>query len=344
MKYEYIHSIDDIDPSRVSIRDINKRYVDREGNRYATRFNPTTRRVEIVRLASTREEAMELRSQILKERKEIKKSEHSLRHQQNQNTPGSPAQFAQENETEGSSSRNPSFSSAEVYAYDEQGIRYNMNQIDPYADDEFHVPSSVSSSSGSPGFLDPPGKEKPTIEKNPFYESQFLEETSQNLVKIKDRLFAIGNNLKRSRLFETYKGEEFFEISRQIDNEGISGAENAINLYKEITHYPRPLTYYLSRMNEAQKKHIESMESEEKRMEIVKRWELQESFEAVFNTIMNISVDLIRILNEIPDEIMSKLAAQQKTYLDNARTSAELLVEDCNKKIARIEVWKRNHP
>jgi hypothetical protein len=55
--YIRIQSVADIDTSRITLRNIENRYIDAQGRRYATRFNLRTRRIEIVPIALGREEA-----------------------------------------------------------------------------------------------------------------------------------------------------------------------------------------------------------------------------------------------------------------------------------------------
>jgi hypothetical protein len=57
-KYIRINSVADIDTSRITLRDIENRYIDAQGRRYATRFNLRTRRIEIVPIALGLEEAL----------------------------------------------------------------------------------------------------------------------------------------------------------------------------------------------------------------------------------------------------------------------------------------------
>lgn len=51
-KYHYIKidSISEIDPLKLSISQIQQRYIDKDNNRYALRFNKETRRIEILKL------------------------------------------------------------------------------------------------------------------------------------------------------------------------------------------------------------------------------------------------------------------------------------------------------
>ncbi|MDH5717092.1 MAG: hypothetical protein OEZ22_05585 [Spirochaetia bacterium] len=55
--YIKINSIKDIDLRKISVGNINNRYIDIEGNRYATRFNLRTRKIDIIRIALGVDEA-----------------------------------------------------------------------------------------------------------------------------------------------------------------------------------------------------------------------------------------------------------------------------------------------
>jgi len=66
--YVQINSIEDLDPARITLRDLNKRYIDRNGNRYATRFNLKTRKVEVIRIVKGVHEAMRIKEQTRYER------------------------------------------------------------------------------------------------------------------------------------------------------------------------------------------------------------------------------------------------------------------------------------
>lgn len=71
MQYNYIpiESIDEIDVLKISVRDMDKRFIDRQGHRYALRFNLKTRRPEVVQVVSNRLEARRLQQTIVQEKK-----------------------------------------------------------------------------------------------------------------------------------------------------------------------------------------------------------------------------------------------------------------------------------
>ncbi|RME91320.1 MAG: hypothetical protein D6767_05395 [Candidatus Hydrogenedentota bacterium] len=67
MKQRYIpiDSVDDIDVSKIGLGNINNRYIDKNGRRYATRFNLRTRKIEIVPIALGIEEARLIKKGLL---------------------------------------------------------------------------------------------------------------------------------------------------------------------------------------------------------------------------------------------------------------------------------------
>ncbi len=73
--YIPIESVEDIDVLKLSVRDLDKRYIDRHGNRYALRFNMKTRRPEVVQIVSNRLEARRLQLNILNEKKKPERAE-----------------------------------------------------------------------------------------------------------------------------------------------------------------------------------------------------------------------------------------------------------------------------
>ena len=73
-KYIPINTIADIDLSKVSLATIDNRYIDKNGNRFATRFNIRNRKIQIVRIALGTDEAINSKGKIVKEL--LKKREH----------------------------------------------------------------------------------------------------------------------------------------------------------------------------------------------------------------------------------------------------------------------------
>lgn len=77
-KYIPIRSVDEIDVANIGLHNINNRYIDTIGNRYATRFNLRTHKIEIVQIVLGKEEARIFRENYLKHLEKQKLSQEVL--------------------------------------------------------------------------------------------------------------------------------------------------------------------------------------------------------------------------------------------------------------------------
>ena len=75
-KYIPINTIADIDLSKVSLGNINNRYIDKDGNRFATRFNLRSHKIQIVRIALGADEAFNAKGKVVKELLKLRASDH----------------------------------------------------------------------------------------------------------------------------------------------------------------------------------------------------------------------------------------------------------------------------
>ncbi len=347
MSYVRINSINDLDPRRIPITDLKKKYIDREGNRYAARFNPLTRSVEIVYLVSSREEALRLRNEI-KRKKRLQSDPDDYSYSIQQESPPSEPAYS----SDAADSTEEDF---KIVIDEDTADRFNETNethqntaaakhiknldeghFDPYHEDEYFAGEEQQE---VPLF----GKEADLLHR-PFYEGRFTEETFKLLEKTNDRLFAVVNSTKKARLFETYLQDEFFEITRQIDGEARKSIEHAMNYYKEITLYPRALSYYMTRISDEQKAILDEINEEDVRFEKVKRWELQRVFRETFSTVRIYTDAFHNLLSHIPEEQKTSVPHDQRTLIDNALTSTELVIQDCANSLNQIEYWEKTHP
>jgi len=85
--YQEIDSIDDINLKQILIKTINtKRYIDKEGNRYATRFNLRRRRIEIVRIAIGDDEVIRNRNKSIRIRQTTSSQDNTKREKSSKST------------------------------------------------------------------------------------------------------------------------------------------------------------------------------------------------------------------------------------------------------------------
>jgi phage terminase Nu1 subunit (DNA packaging protein) len=319
LDYIPINSVDDIDPRKISIRDINKRYVDREGNRYATRFNLQTRQVEVVRVARTKSEALRLRDEILRERTD------------------SPAPRSAAGQIRSNPSLPVATASSASAAGSNDGDFDDLDELDGLDLDA--DPDSDSFSNRPVASTRPPGVDP---REGSFIEQSFLEESVQDLGKHRERLQVVINNLKNSRHFDA--NSAFADILRKIDAECWQKTETVISYYKELYNYPRSLSHYAPRLAPDERARLEKAESDERRMDWVRRWEVRRAFEDIFTTLPNVARELEKLLKDVPDQMKRAMPAAAQQTVSDALVSLDLLVKECANRMTLIQVWKRKFP
>ncbi len=301
-EYIPIDSVDDLDPSKISLKDINKKYIDRNGMRYATRFNLKTRKVEIVRIVKGRQEAEMIRRQVVQHRAVEQRSREEARD----------------------------------YSNDGEGLGV-------VSEDEFGgFPSTPEPFSG--GSAAPAGggaRSLPDMDASAgFVERQFIDECASDFEKVKERLQGIMNFIKNSRYFETHRSEGLNEAFRMIDVDGIQRSEAAINHYKELMSYPRPVSYYISRMAADLKSKLDAVAGDDEKMVFVRRWEIQAVFTETYDKVKTTTENLLTILNGVPGEDLDLLPHNQRQAFDDARAASTFLLENCVNRLERIRIWK----
>lgn len=282
-QYIFIDSIDDIDPRRISIRDLNKKYMDREGNRYALRFDLNSRKINIVRLAGSKDEALRIRAEILKKRK-AEKGMHS-----------ESEDFFQ---IEDSSSL-PEFRSTPS---NRPAGPDRSEPLRPASGKESHAetlphPSEIFSDAES-GFIDDFLEPGTRI----INEIDLFPELEREISRILDSQKAIVKVMGRVRaLEESGKSEEFFAAEKKIDEWCIQKAADAARLYQELSGFPRSPSHYLGSFPINEKKRIEAMADERQQIEEIKRFELHRTYSELLNNIQDLTIKLRLILDSLPE-------------------------------------------
>lgn len=309
MDFIPINSIEEIDPRKISIRDINKRYIDRQGNRYATRFNLETRRIEVVRIAQSKEEAIRISQQIRQENRDDRRPGRS------DDGPAQPAASAP--------------ASAQV-----------EGDIPEFDDLTAMEPENLSSG----GVKAPSAGAGPEFQSGVFIENHLLEEIVQHLGRTKERQQVILNNLKNSRAFEGQNAVPLSELQREIDIDCWQATEEAINYQRELYGYPRSVSQYIMRLPPDEKAKAEAAPDEQTRMEMIRRWETRRAFEKLYVKISDLTLQMQSILTDVSSDTASQLMAAQRQQLEDAEASIQILQDEVQQKLHQINLWKRRYP
>jgi len=326
LEYIHINSIEDIQPEKISIRQLNNKYIDRYGNRYATKFNLKTKKVEIVRLAASKEEALRLREEIKKSRSSYDRTSFSGKE------PVLPSSISSDlYRSEDSFENSSTFFTGSFPGAEGSNSSHAAEEFDPYTldvDKASHTPFQKRNLSG-------------VI----FYEKPFIDRCIQEIQKTRERQNAVINHIKKSKIFDREDKERFDDLEREIDIECWQRGEKAINYQRELYSYPRPLNYYLARIPTEKKAVLESRKEEAEKLDLVRRWELQETFYIVFKKFHTVTDKMHLLLKEkINHESFVTLTAGIQQLLKDAGTSCEIILQASEEIQQQIQVWKNKFP
>lgn len=294
--------------------------MDREGNRYATRFNLQTRQVEVVRVARTKSEALRLRDEILRDRTESPGPRHGSGQVRANIGHAAATPAAARSEDAASSAHEDHFDDLEGL---DLGEDPESDSFEPRA----VAPARVSA-------VDP--------REGAFIEQSFLEESVQDLSKHRERLQVVVNNLKNSRHFDGIPA--FGEILRKIDAECWQKTDAVVSYYKELYNYPRSLSHYTPRLTPEERARLEKADSDERRLEWVRRWEVRRAFEEIFTTLPSVAGELAKLLKDVPDQVKRAMPAAVHQTVSDALVSLDLLAAECANRLNLVQVWKRKFP
>jgi hypothetical protein len=190
-----INDVSQINTSRISVYDLNNRYIDPLGNIYGLKYNKNEKKVEIIKLERFHSSESHLYQKKFTRHKEMK--------------PDTGAVDEQENDNDSQAQNN--------------GI------------------------SGEEAFFDP---------------QMFIEELINNATVHKERLTGIIKNIYDSDVFSKENKQDasaFDDIVRNLEIDGIQQLEKLDTYYRELTNYPRSITYYQAKIDNTGKQVFEKL-------------------------------------------------------------------------------------
>jgi len=250
-----INDIADIDTSRISIYDMNKRYVDVKGNMYGLKFDNAVKKIKIVRIMrALKEDAPFIRQQIMVKKK--------------LNTAETP-QTEDKNYTE-------------------------------------EAPETVESS-------------------EPFNPAMFINDILGNIDSHKERLKGIMMNIKNSNLFPKENKQESGELEnifRNIDMDGILQLEKAESYEKELSQYPRSITYYQAKLDNHAREIIDQLAGDNTRvMNFIHSYEMSNALLRVYENIKGTLASLAELITTIDPENSQRMSQFESKALTDAQIS-----------------------
>ena len=248
-----INDVSEINTSKISVYDLNNRYIDKRGNMYGLKYDRMSKKIQVIRILRTlAEEAPVIHQKIVK-----KKFEEAM----------SPSE-------------------------------------DEFPEDEFEEDEEDNI------FFDP---------------NSLISDILDQISSHKERLRGIMMNIKNSNIFPKENKNESVELEnifRNLDIDGIQQFEKVENYEKELTHYPRSITYYQAKIDTRGREVIEFLAgSNEKIMRFIHLYEMYNSISAVYRNLKKILLTLVEFINQKDLDTGRKLSQFEKQSFEDAQVS-----------------------
>ncbi len=185
----------------------------------------------------------------------------------------------------------------------------------------------------------PPAAAPPS---GPFYEQKFLDDTVSDLGKHKERLQVILAHLRTTRHYDA--NSEFQDLIRRIDVECWQRSEQAVGYFKELYGYPRSLNHYLPRLPPDERTRVEKEASDEKRLELIRRWEVRRAFQEALASVQRVTGELKAVIETTPEAARRLLPAQHQQLLTDSLTSIEVILDETTRRLGELADWMHRQP
>jgi len=279
----HINDISEINTAKISIYDLNKRFIDSKGNMYGLKYNREFKKVEIIRVFRTTTDRVD---NIKKKIVDNKKADY-LEKKKN---------IARTSDFEENSTTTEN--------------NYNQNDNSPadkvYQDgDEFF----------SEDYEEPTKDFFPDV----FLERMF-KELKLHSDRIKGIISNIHiSNLITHQDKDFYIRLE--EIIRNLEIDGYKKTEKIIDIHRELKDYPRSLNYYIGKIDTKGKEIVSKIMSEEKKFKFVLYYEMNVSITDFYKSLRKILHDTEELIDKVMIVKQSSVNKMQKLKVVDAKTS-----------------------
>jgi len=375
-QYIKVHTIDEIDPNKLSISQITSRYIDKDNNRYALRFNKETRRIEIIKLGTNQG------FEVVKQEPRPSPEEKPLVEEPGGQTPiaapqstvpisETPIEKQVTNPSPIIIKKNPTPESKPVLseklakvlemqkekaqAQTEEGLLGADIELDIFQPGE--MPPSPLSSSEEPKLEEIAEGHREDEEQGPSLNpnerthfltpNQRIEEFIKQLGIYRERANAIIKNLQSSRIFEiTGDPSENKNIvgnfAREMEARVFEAMDKMVDLHKEMTSYPRPITYYISKAPLDKREEMKLIDSDKEKLDKLHLFEMQKHTENIVRAMKDLSLQLMNILTIKTETQVKQLQYPNQLMYVDAKNASLYFAQDLDKSILDVEHWKNS--
>ncbi|EQA34972.1 hypothetical protein LEP1GSC047_1934 [Leptospira inadai serovar Lyme str. 10] len=357
-QYILVNSISQIDPNKLSLSQLGTKYMDRHGNRYAVRFNKDSRKAEIVRI--TLQKASEAlppqrprpKSGKVSQPLDLEKLSVLLKSTKQQNTEWIDALVEKAKEAkaippapanaEGIPTREVEMATSAI-DFSETASKtspanfdkFDLSKIDLNIMESKSIPASENED--VPFFIEP-------SDGNAGRETKFIEDTLAGFLRIKERIESVLNNIRNSKIFEATGDPSenkniIGNLNREYDLEFFQKLDKILNYHKELTSFPRSITYYVAKYESGRKQALQSRSGDHEKLQLVIRWEMQEMLLSLTKKLKKMMLDTLNVLNTKNDNHLKQIAYNQQQMFKDARNALLYCSEDVGALLISLQKW-----
>ncbi|TGM09523.1 hypothetical protein EHQ76_01860 [Leptospira barantonii] len=356
-EYIVVDSISSVDPNALSLDQLNQKFIDKQGNRFALRFNRTTRRAELVRIT------LESPNEAQKHKHVPHPAPRKVNVQnvkQNTARPATPPpvkkislQEIMAKTQQQASVKIPKANADSPQSVNEAAVQKNIFQEPAW---EHH--KTKDSSNLDLGRMDlnimehsvPVRRDTNDSLKMEYgsvssvSDGNVIEKRIAELTKIKERIHSVLNNLQNSKIFEitgdpSENKNIIGNLNREFDIEFFQKLDKILNYHKELTTYPRSVNYYTAKYESSRKQILQSKSLDSEKLKLVTLWEMQEMMLGLIQKLKKMVLNTLNVLNTKNDNHIKQLPYNQQQMFRDSRTALLYCSEDVSSLLISLERW-----
>jgi len=329
--YIRIGSISEIDPNKLSISQIQQKFVDSENNRYSLRFNKDSKRIEILKVLPNQEFELVNSGISSAEKPPIEKK--SLESLLRETLPEEkPKPITQE-------STQSSFNKRAHFRDKKEPLIGEDVDLDVFSESPSRVSSPSQTSSESTKMI-----QNRSLLRNRDIAEQYLDIMSAH----RERLEYILLNLKNSKIFEiTGDPSENKNIignfQREIDLQVFQEIEKATRTHQEMQSFPRPITYYMSKASHENREKAKDLATDKDRLDFLYSIEMKRNILHCLQLLKTFSTQLISLINIKSETQVKQLLYQNQILFVDSKTAAIFYTQELDGILSECQKWTESN-
>jgi hypothetical protein len=289
-----VNSAEDIDLSKVSVYDLNNRYVDSIGNMFGLRYNRAEKKIEVIKIIRTPAKSAGFFSKKVFDfkRGRAKEAEEEVQ-----------AEAGEPRGEEG------------------QGAAPGGGQEAGAAEPGGEVPAE-----GAPG-----GEEVP-FDPDAFITAT-LEKMKSHRDRLTGIMMNIKNSnvVKETNREESSYLNDIF---RNLDIDGVQRIDKVVNDHKELSSYPRSLIYYISKLDTRSKNIVDALGGDSAKMRFIFLAEMFFSVRTLYRTLQKVLKEFNDFLRNKNLEEMRNITHNESKSFEDGRISVANTLSEANEILA----------